>query len=274
MANKVRFLLENLIDTSTLSTGVGEVRTLLGLENLKQSSRSLVMRSKNISAGSTLIIYGILADPSTIDSFIIGDHNFNANTSYRLDLYSDTIYNSPAAGYTPNNLIISPDFAATDIDSFKYNIPIWFDEVSGIQSFKLTLTAPPSAPMNYFQIGRLFMGNAISTSIGTSFGHNLYWRENTLQYRTEAGTLRSGYITANKVIEFSLNTIYEYERSQLQRALAQTGKKEDFFISLFPESCDDNYIKDYSGIVRMTKIPKYAEFAPSFYSSKYIVEEI
>ena len=272
MTNKVRLLLENLIDTSAI-TPVPDVRATLGVENLKQSSRSLVMRSANLGPSNTLTIFGILADPSTIDSFVIGDHNFNVGTSYRLDLYSDATYSSLA--YSSGNLLVTANSAATDPDSFKYNIPIWFDEYMGIGSFKLTLVNPTSPNnMNYFQIGRLFTGNTIATRIGVSFGHNLYWKENTLQYRTEAGTLRSDFITANKVIEFSINTIYESERSQLQRALALTGKRKDFFISLFPESCDENYQIDYSGIVKMTRIPRYSEFAPSFYSSKYIVEEI
>ena len=118
------------------------------------------------------------------------------------------------------------------------------------------------------------MGEAIDMSIGVSFGHNLYWSENSNQYRTEAGTLRTDIYIPNKIIEFSLGTIYERERSNIQRTLSSIGKRKEFFISLFPQDCIPSRELDYSGIVKMTKVPKYPEFAPNLYSAKYIVEEI
>ena len=267
----IKFLLDNVIDTSTL-TSSPEVLSTLPLNNLKDSSRSLVTRTDTVlGANHTLTISGVLTGSADVNSFVIGDHNFNVNTSYRLELYSDAAFNTLKKSISST---VSADFAAEPTDTFKYNIPIWFDTEYGIQAFKLILTNPASDFMAYFQIGRLFLGNSISIAIGASFGHNIYWNENSSQYRTEAGTLRSDIVTPNKVIEFSLNTIYESERSALQRALAITGKQKDFFISLFPESCDPNFQIDYSGIVKMTKIPRYTEFAPSLYSAKYTVEEI
>ena len=273
MSHSIKFLLDNAVDTATLSSiPVSAMHATLPLANLKESSRSLVARSIDRSAGDTITIKGILTGSITADSFVIGNHNFNTGTGYRLDLYSDASF---VTNIYTNSSAVSADFAAMPSDTFKYNIPIWFDQVySGVQAFKLTLTNPAAEPMNYFQIGRLFLGNSLSTAIGASFGHSLYWNENTTQYRTEAGTLRSDIITPNKVIEFSLNTISESERSSVQRALANTGKRKDFFISLFSTSCDPNIQIDYSGIVKMTKVPRYAEFAPSFYSAKYTVEEI
>ena len=50
--------------------------------------------------------------------------------------------------------------------------------------------------------------------------------------------------------------------------------RDDFFISLFPNSCNKTRELDYSGIVKLTKIPKYTEYAQNYYSAKYIVEEI
>lgn len=273
MANRIKFLLDNAIDTATMAPiPTNAIRATLPLSNLRESSRSLVTRSIQVYASNSLTITGVLTGETSANAFVIGNHNFKENTTYRLELYSDATYTTLV--YSSSDLIVSAEYAAMPTDTFKYNIPIWFDTVYGVQSFSLTLTNPATNYMDYFQIGRLFLGNALSTSIGASFGHNLYWNENTSQYRTEAGTLRSDIVTPNKVIEFSLNTIYEEERSTLQRALAITGKRKDFFISLFSTSCDPNIQIDYSGIVKMTKVPKYAEFASNFYGASYTVEEI
>jgi hypothetical protein len=272
MADKVRFLLNNLADSATLVV-VPEERSSLPKDNLRQSSKSQVMRSADIGTYSTLTITGVLSDIVPSNSFVIGSHNFNAGTRYRLQVYTDAAMATTPA-YDSTEVTVSSTLAVMDTDTFQYNIPIWYDEVGGSAAFKLLLINSESDPMPYFQIGRLFMGDAISTNIGVSFGHNIYWKESTKQYRTEDGTLRSDKVTSSKVLEFSINTIYESERSILQRALAVAGKRKDFFISLFPESCHEDLQIDYSGIVKMTKIPRYAEFAPDFYSAKYTVEEI
>ena len=66
----------------------------------------------------------------------------------------------------------------------------------------------------------------------------------------------------------------ETDRTTIQNALRKVGLRKDFFISLFPEDVDNEKIVDYSGIVKLTKVPRYTEYAPKYYKSKYIMEEV
>ena len=269
MTHKVKFLLNNLIQDSVLSCA--DLYPTLGIENTKYSSKSQVARS---TVNNTIIITGTLNVVSVSSGFVIGNHNFKTGTKYRLQVYSQGLgnleYDTQVNGV---DLEVSAEESADSPDTIQYNLAIWYPEVAGTSGFKLTII-DDSAINDYFQIGRLFMGKVIGTEIGASYGHNIYWRENTKQYRTEAGTLRSDIVSPSKTIDFSLNTVYENERSEIQRAFSTVGKQKDFFISLFPLDCSDIQIADYSGIVKMTKTPKYTEFAPSFYAAKYTVEEI
>ena len=191
------------------------------------------------------------------------------------------------------------------------NIVLWFDSPKIVQSFKLELSGPVSGGgggsnplycnnntiytnntviycnatdytegggtgetgINYFEIGRIFLGNHIEPAYGISANHSISWDENTNQYRPSAGTLQSDISTINKRFEFSLNTIPESDRIDLHKQLLELGLSKDFFISIYT---DDNSITkedDYSGIVKLVDIPKYTQFLPLWYKSNYVIEE-
>ena len=263
------FLLDDVIGNATLANTSGTIVSELPLDNLKALSKSRVTRS---AGGGSLEITGVLSTQANVNGFIIGQHNFPEDTIYQLELYDNlTLSGTPVTYSGQGQKIVTAEQEAISPLEYQYNLAIWFDTIFNIGSFKLILG---SSTISHYQIGRLIMGEAIDMSIGASYGHNIYWTENSNQYRTEAGTLRTDIYTPNKVIEFSLGTIYERERSNVQRSLASIGKRTEFFISLFPQDCITSRELDYSGIVKMTKVPKYPEFAQDLYSAKYVVEEV
>ena len=266
----MKLLINNLLDTTTLSYTTGTIEDELPLDNLKKVSRSRVMRS---TTEGTLVIEGVLAGAKLITGFIIGGHNFLVDVTYELKLYNSSDLSGTPVTYTESGIhTIVTEQAATDLDNFQYNIPIWIDNTSSIGSFSLTLFS--NIGLSYFQMNRIFIGEVVETNVGASIGHNIYWKEATKQYRTEAGTLRSDNITPRKVIEFNLNAIYEQERSNLQRSLASIGMRDEFYFSLFPGDCFSDKESNYSGIMKLTKVPRYTEFANNFYNAKFVVEEV
>lgn len=120
------------------------------------------------------------------------------------------------------------------------------------------------------------MGKYISTKLNISKNHSISWKENTQQYRTDSGTLRSDIFSPRKVIEFSLDTMDESDRSLIQEDLYTVGMQKEFYIDLFPLASGNSLYKkiDYRGIVKLTRVPKYTEFSNNFYKSTYIVEEV
>lgn len=134
--------------------------------------------------------------------------------------------------------------------------------------------AGAASGLSYYEIGYLLAGDYMSPTYNLSPKHSLEWTENTTQYRPESGTLQSDITTPNKRIEFSLNTIPESDRITLHEELINLGLNTEFFISIFPENSNYDKEADYSGIMKMTKIPKYTEFLPNYYNSKFTMEEV
>ena len=142
-----------------------------------------------------------------------------------------------------------------------------------IRGFKIELYKAGSSA-SYFEIGRLLIGKYIEPTYNIGYGHSLAWEETTKQYRTESGSLRSDVSVPYRRFEFNLGTITEADRVLLQNELRNVGLRRDLFISLFPEDASLEKQIDYSGIVKMVKIPKFTEFAQNYYKSKYIMEEV
>jgi hypothetical protein len=184
------------------------------------------------------------------------------------------------------------------------NIVMWLDQVYNALSFKLILypdltlgpgiycneqdvyannslifcnvgefTVASDTGIPYFEVGRLIMGEYEEPTYNISYNHTMTWDENTSQYRAGSGTLRSDNPTVNKKFEFNINTIPEADRITLYKEFSEIGLTKDFYISMFPN--DNSYDKelDYSGIVKLTKIPKYTNFITGYYKSSFVMEE-
>jgi len=154
------------------------------------------------------------------------------------------------------------------------NIIEWIPTVQvNCRGFKIELFSAGSAT-SYFEIGRLFIGKYIQPTYNIGYGHSLTWEETTKQYRTEAGTLRSDISLPYRKFDFNLGTITEADRILLQHEFRNVGLRKDLFVSLFPEDSSQDKKIDYSGIVKMTKIPRFTEFAQNYYKAKYTMEEV
>jgi|GEM_PF-2019173 len=132
----------------------------------------------------------------------------------------------------------------------------------------------PDAIAQNFEIGRIFLGKYIEVPYNIELGHNLSWEEDTKQYRSDGGTLRSNIEVPYRKVNFILSAVPEYRRAELQHGFRNVGMRRDFFMSLFPENANENKNIDYSGVVKLIKAPKYAEFANNYFTSKYVMEEI
>ena len=128
--------------------------------------------------------------------------------------------------------------------------------------------------MPYYEVGRLYLGPYLEPTYNLSSGHGISWSENTTQYRTTSGTLRSDIATTNKAFQFSLVTIPESDRIDLHKQLITKGLSEDFYISMFPGDTSTTKEIDYSGMVKLTKMPKYTNYISGYYKSNFVMEEV
>lgn len=320
--SNARFIIDNIVDDAILTGTNASSDTKYTVENVKKISRSKVYRSQDTIFST---IKGNVTNKD-VSAMVIGRHNFSDNVTYRLILY-DGVDQTGNVLYDSTTTLVTPAQAATDLwewgefnwgsiawgadklgDTNRqfFNIILWIDIVSGVNSFTLELdsleggAAIPlycnnvtifcndetiycnatyigeggtgSVGIDYFQIGRLYIGEYVEPAYNISYGHGLSWDENTTQYRPNAGTLQSDSTTRNKKMEFNLNTIPAEDRVGIQKDLLSMGLSRDFFICLFPE--DSFKQEDYSGIVKLTAVPKLSNFINTYYRSNYVVEEV
>ena len=86
--------------------------------------------------------------------------------------------------------------------------------------------------------------------------------------------MRSDGLSPYRKIDFSLKTISEADRPDLQTGFRTVGLRRDFYMSLFSDDNSLDKQEDYNGIMKLTKIPKFTEFNYNYYTSKYTMEEV
>jgi sugar lactone lactonase YvrE len=235
-----------------------------------------------------------IGNPSTISSIVFGRHKFPKDTVINIYFYSNIDYTGEL--YSSGDLIINTEQSGGSFTAWgdflwgevgvtwgedlkggefisAYNYVHWIPTpITNILSTKIVISNIISDEIEF---SRLIMGEFIEPTYNISYGHTLQWAESTKQFRSSSGaTLRSTVNFPNRRLEFSLNTIVESDRNIIQDGMRNVGLRKDFFVSLFPEDTDQNKLIDYSGIVKLVKTPTTSEFMPSYYKSKYIMEEV
>ena len=286
--NKMRLVTYNYTDISELDS----TPTTTSVQNLKSYNNAKVAELNTAQNGGTVNITMTMGSLAPVTVVVLGRHNFPIGTTVRIKLKDNV-------GTTVNdsgNILIDETNAGSDRilwGSFTWgsvvwgadnlseefapsaNFVYWVDEIDQINTQEiLTVDIQISFPDFIMEIGRLIVGEYIQPTYTISYGHGLSWQENTKQFRKEGNTLRSNIALPSRRLEFSLNTINEDDRAVLQAGLRNVGLRKDLFISLFPTDIDLDKTKDYSGIVKLTKIPAMIEHTNLYYKSKYIMEEV
>jgi hypothetical protein len=295
VGDATRTAIESL--TTVTNDEVGFESTL-PVTNLQKISKSQLART---STNTNTQIRGKFNGAKNISAFILGRHNLPINTRYRFRLYNNSTFTEPTlydsldtqeykitdiqkgskliawGDFIWGDVIWAADEAVTSEFAPPANLEFWFNPAeNGALSYKLDLYKGWFEPaiVTQFEIGRLFIGDYIEPTYNFSYGHGMQWQENTKQYRTESGTLRSDTAVPYREFSFELKTITESDRVLLQHQFRDVGLRKDFYMSMFSTDTHLEKQKDYSAIVKITKVPKFTEFITEYYNSKYTMEEI
>lgn len=257
----MRFIIDNFADTSLLSVNP-VVTGDMSVSNLLSNSRAKIFRTNaQGEVDKTQDILGNLLPPVDVSAVVLGRHNFPVDTTVTISLYSGFDQTTLVNSYGPTTI------SSTD----KTDYVQWITPAdANIKSFKISIVLATSIEVD---IGRLIIGNYLEPTYTIDKGYSLTLVEDTKQYRTEGGSLRSDLGIPYKKLTFDISTVKETDRVLIQNNLRRVGMHKDFYISLFPEDTT-NKERDYSGIFKLTKIPIFSEFINNYYKSKYEMEEI
>lgn len=273
MSDKIRFTMHNYADLATLTASSEQGELLIA--NTQRIPRSKIWRS---TSGAAQTITGNLNGVQTISTITVGRHNLTEGSTFEIWLYSGQ--QSGELANASHTITAAEAYETASVLEYQdlRNIT-WYSEtaehakdpIAGVNSFKITLTG---SGMSYVDVGRLFVGDFLEPTYNLSYGHNMSYAEKTKQFRTASGTLRSDMALPYKKFDFSLNTINEADRILMMEAFADVGKRNDFFVSAFPDAAGDEKTRDYSAIMKLNKIPRFTEFQSSWYKAKYSMEEV
>lgn len=265
MSGKMRFIFDNYVDSSTLSASPAMVATLPS-SNLASPFRSKVARST--STGYQQITCTFSTTGLSVSGIILGRVNFKTNVTYRIKLYGGAGLLHDSGNLTTANIT---NYGTTGNETAT-NIAYWIETPVSSVAY-VTIDISGGSGMSYYEIGRLIIGEYIEPTYNLSYNHELSWEENTKQYRTISGSLRSDVALPYRQFSFDIGTIKEEDRELLQDGMKLVGLRKDFFFSIFPNDTTIKKLEDYAFIGKLVRIPSYGEIQHNYYKTKCIIEE-
>jgi len=281
-------------DTYTINLGLPKIQEIYGTSTDTKRASSLVLGRHNFSRYITyqLILYlnddwttevynsgtlhvdneEIASDFVEWGEFYWGIRPWDINKKgYENIQFRNIVHWFTPIDYKSFKIVLSFDLTALETLYFNNN-NVYFNNTNIY--FNNSQDPIEGQKIPYYEIGRVFLGEYIEPTYNISAGHDISWQENTKQYRASSGTLRSDIATKNKNFSFSLNTITESDRTNIQKKLMKLGMNKDFYISIFSDAETISKSTDYSEIVKLTKIPKYTHIICDYYKANYEVEEV
>lgn len=263
MTPNVRMITVNESDSATLTASPALVATL-PVENLQDQTRARLARTTGLAAPQ--YIRGDWAAQKAISAFALVRHNLTSGGVLRLKLWDghnqtgtlvydslDVSLGEGIPGWGTFGWGMAPWGASIFSDWPVAFATLWFTLVSAL-SFELQMTDAGNTA-GYMEASRLFLGKYFEPLKNFNYGVDCHWTEDTEQTVTDGGTIRSDPFTPSRVWQFDLDNLSATERASLMQFFRNTGKRNDLFISCFPEVGGDQE-RDYAGQVKITEMPE------------------
>lgn len=280
MSQSIRLLLGNAINESTLTLTTGTEQLLLGLDNLKRYSNSHIFRTQTLDE---IVIEGKFNGFKTLSGFVMHRHNLSAMAKYQLEIFNgdkqdgELLYDTTLTNVFETKLLGELVWGVDDLIEalnddwdIRYKA-LWFDPVLA-WSFRLTLQDPYNID-GYIDIARLYFGEVFEPSINFSYGsQNVVDADEDLK-RTNGSSLHT-IINSKQYRRFSFQ--FEYliidERTLLYDAIYQGTKKNDFFISLYPDTGGE-YEHQHAMACKFKSLPVFTHNFENNWQAPFVVEE-
>lgn len=259
----LKIIWPNEADSATL-TADPPLLDSLPVENLQEQTRRPA-RSDGLTTPQSIL--GSWAAARPIEAFALVRHNLSAAASIRLRLYEEP--DQAGALLTDETISLGetiPGWGTLGWGTFSWGASIfsdwpvafntlWLDESVQAASFQIDISDAAN-PDGYIEATRLFLGGIFTLDENDSFsyGVDVRWEEESVQFRTAAGSVRTDAQDPYRVWNVPLKFITAAKRTELFRMLRIVGKRVDLFISLYPDQGGE-LERDHAGQVKITKMP-------------------
>jgi len=250
----------NLIDTATLAT-TGAGGMALPLANLQNSRRARPARTLTSEDWTIKADFGATASVSDI---VLWRHNFTASTTWRLRCYA-------GANQTGTLVYDTADvsFPGDANPSWGY---LWaalaFDSVSA-RSLRLDISG---SGLSYWELNRLFVGNALVFDTPQDWGSVVAWRTDAQVQHTEGGSILVPVRPGWRELTMSLSFLTPDERAAVL-AMARNNLVHDLWISAYT-GVGGVTERDYSMLGRLVGADGNNARLPNLWGDRLVVQEI
>jgi hypothetical protein len=254
--SNLRIIYRNLADAATLGASPALVAAL-PVANLQTPGR---MPARTTSTADQTIT-GDWGSSQQVNAVVLWRHNLSEFAEWRVELFAGAnqtgtkVYDSGGVGGETiplGDLRWGVDPLGTTIQrdwTRAYQSVLYFGTVVA-RSFRITLVDPDNAD-GYLQAARLFIGAYWSPDRNHDYGASLVWQDDSTQYRTAGGSLRSDVKALSRVINFSLSYMRAADRAAFTDILREVGKVSEVFLSLYP-GAGGAQERDYQVLGKMT----------------------
>jgi hypothetical protein len=276
--NKIRMLVVNDFDESTVTLDTGTEVPSLPCENLKIYNNSRIFRVTS----TEFVLTGNFNNIRLINALVLWRHNWTAAAKFRLELFGSvdqtggTLFDSgwidalPQVTYGEWDWRLQPVVSSLlDGWATKYS-QLWFGDVFA-SSYRLTVQDPLNES-GQLDLTRIYMGRHYSPEVNFSWGSTFAFGSNETQQRTDDGGLFSNATAAWRKVSFSLAYINEEDRPGLIAAIRHAKLSRDWFISLYPEEGTHKEI-EHSFACKFTALPPVTSTSFNNFSTAVSVEE-
>lgn len=257
-----RIVTDNQISQMALMAAP-EALASLPVSNLKTAWRSRVMRSEPRDVLTiTQWVLGNSPDKALVaDCFSIHNHNLAGADVYRIELFEgpnqsgkvvyDSSFQSAAVLIPLGIWMCGVDaFGATYSDDLDKISTVWFDSVV-YQSFRLSVKSYNN-PLQYIQLGMLFLGKSMRFDNNFSWGNQLVWNTGVTMSRTEGGSL----VTENKrpyayrELTLDLDWMTDTDRNSIAGKL-RAASGQPVLVAAYPTVGSDIRRTEYTMIAKL-----------------------
>lgn len=275
----IRMIIDNVGDSATLADANANIVTTLPEENIQNPLRSKVCRTTNLS---DMIINIDWASSQHLSGAGIFRHNLQSDGTWRLKLYESAnrtgalVYDSGALQAVTPKSLGELDWGvdalgASVFDNWDQRFStIWFTDVTAL-SGELTLSNSSNSD-GYLELGRFFIGYKFEPVTNVIYGLTQAYEEESIQYRTEGGSLRTDGKAPFRRFTMTLDNLSIKERFKLFDATRRVGKRRDMVISVFPESGAGRE-RDWTMNCKFTEIPVFENSNYQQYKTSFNVVE-
>ncbi len=275
----IRIVTSNVSDAATLTSS--DFTAGLPVSNLQLEGRARVARTANATGAKT--INGDLAGVSMLAACVLYNHNLTSQATWRLRLWDavsqsgNMVYDSttasalPALGWGEFPWGAVPWGASVFTGWGAAFSVLWFPAVLA-RSFRLEITDPANGD-GYLQAKRLLLGPYFEPQVNVELGLQLYWEDNSVQRRTQGGSLRTDVRTRYRVLRAQLGHLSDSERAVAVETMRQIGLRTETFVSVFP-GMGGAQERDYSMLGKFTSMPQFTNGELFSHQAQLAFEEV